>query len=54
MKFEKPIMNIDMFDMENVTTNASMTAVNMADKKADELISNLAEGSQSAKITITF
>ena len=53
MKFEMPKMNISMFEMENVVTEASsVTNVANANAAADELMANL--GSTAAKITITF
>ena len=55
MKFEMPKMNISMFEMENVATEASAVLKNNladANTKAAELV-NSAE-STVAKITITF
>lgn len=55
MKFDRPMMYIDMFDSENVTTNASITttAVQQAEAEADKKIAEI--GSQKAvKITLTF
>lgn len=56
MRFEKPAMSIEMFDMESVTTNASaVSAIDKAGARADELITDVQnKGGTTAKITIEF
>lgn len=58
MKFEKPIMNISMFEMENVVTNASNpTDLSNANNYADELVngeSTSGTAAKATKLTITF
>lgn len=54
MKFEKPIMNISMFEMENVVT-ISGTALSNAEAKADALVNAvLTNGDRAVKVRITF
>ncbi len=54
MKFENPIMNISMFEMENVITASGVesTDVGEANSYVDGLIA--AAGSDAVKVTITF
>ena len=57
MKFENPIMNISMFEMENVITASGVesTDIGEANSYVDDLIKSTAEtGSNAVKVTITF
>ena len=54
MKFEKPIMNISMFEMENVVTTASEAAADIASTQVDGKIAALGENVEAAKIIIAF
>ena len=57
MKFEDPIMNISMFEMENViaASGVESTDVGEANSYVDDLIKSAAEtGSNAVKVTITF
>ncbi len=54
MKFEMPLMNISMFEMENVATTASTATTNLAAAEAEaERLANNAGGAV-AKIKVTF
>ena len=50
MKFEKPIMNISKFDVENIVTGS--TNLDIADGKADDIIK--ANPDHTVKVVVTF
>ena len=53
MKFEKPIINISMFAMENVVTDTSAVTTNL--DNANAAAAELAAGKEKAvMITVTF
>ena len=54
MKFEKPIMNIAMFEMESVVTTASELAVDKASSQVDSTIASFGDNLEAVKLIIAF
>ena len=55
MKFEKPIMNISKFDVENIVTDSTNTNFGNAGSQADSTIEDMKKnGQQAVKIAIQF
>lgn len=53
MKFEKPIMNISVFDAEDIMTASGGTNSNIEQAKTDAMAA-LAENAQAVSILVTF
>ena len=57
MKFEKPIMNISMFEIENVVTESGSVNPPQVEKNIDNAIADAAgkaAGKNAVAVTVTF